>query len=65
MMMPTTGPDELHENTTIALENIFDDDDDVDGEAEMMLIDTEHDSINRSNAPMYPFSWKIFLTYCS
>ena len=41
MTMPTTGPEEGHQNGEMSLENLFDDDD----EAEMMLIDppdTDH-----------------------
>ena len=33
--MPTTGPEQGHQNGEMSLENLFDDDDD----AEMMLID--------------------------
>jgi hypothetical protein len=38
--MPTTGPEEPHQNGEMSLENLFDDDDDVD----MMLIDDNHDA---------------------
>ena len=40
--MPTTGPEEAHQNGEMSLENLFDDDDD---DTEMMLIDppdTDH-----------------------
>ena len=43
--MPTTGPEEAHQNGEMSLENLFDDDDDT----EMMLIDPP-DTDHQTNA---------------
>lgn len=44
--MPTTGPEEPHQNVETSLENLFDDDDDAD----MMLIDDNNEADRQTNA---------------
>ena len=46
--MPTTGPEQGHQNGEMSLENLFDDDDD----AEMMLIDSPNTD-HKPNATAY------------